>query len=50
MSLELALENTTLVTGATLKAGYKTANIIGGDNALMAQIKGAAYVSATIEF
>ena len=50
MSLELALENTTLVTGATLKAGYKTANIIGGDNAFMAQIKGAAYVSATIEF
>ena len=50
MSLELALENTTLVTGATLKAGYKTANIIGGDNALMAQSKGAAYVSATIEF
>ena len=50
MSLELALENTTLVSGATLKAGYKTANIIGGDNALMAQSKGAAYVSATIEF
>ena len=50
MSLELALENTTLVTGATLKAGYKTANIIGGDNALMAQDKGEVYVSATIEF
>ena len=50
MSLELGLENTTLVSGATLKAGYKTANIIGGDNALMAQSKGAAYVSATIEF
>ena len=50
MSLELALENTTLVTGATLKAGYKTANIIGGDNALIAQDKGEVYVSATIEF
>ena len=48
MSLELALENTTLVSGATLKAGYKTANII--DNALMAQDKGEVYVSATIEF
>ena len=48
ISLELALENTTLVSGATLKAGYKTANII--DNALMVQSKGAAYVSATIEF
>ena len=50
MSLELALENTTLVTGATLKAGYKTANIIGGDNALIGQNKGEVYVSATIEF
>ena len=50
MSLELGLENTTLVSGATLKAGYKTANIIGGDNALMAQDKGEVYVSATIEF
>ena len=50
MSLELALENTTLVTGATLKTGYKTANIIGGDNALIAQDKGEVYVSATIEF
>ena len=48
MSLELALENTTLVSGATLKAGYKTANII--DNALMAQDKGEVYVSSTIEF
>ena len=50
MSLELGLENTTLVTGATLKAGYKTANIIGGDNTLIDQIKGEVYVSATIEF
>ena len=50
MSLELGLENTTLVSGATLKAGYKTANIIGGDNALIDQIKGEVYVSATIEF
>ena len=50
MSLELALENTTLVSGATLKAGYKTANIIGGDNALFEQDKGEVYVSATIEF
>ena len=50
MSLELALENTTLVSGATLKAGYKTANIIGGDNILMPQDKGEVYVSATIEF
>ena len=48
MSLELALENTTLVTGATLKAGYKTANIIDGD--FLAQDKGEVYVSATIEF
>ena len=50
MSFELGLENTTLVSGATLKAGYKTANIIGGDNALFAQDKGEVYVSATIEF
>ena len=50
MSFELGLENTTLVSGATLKAGYKTANIIGGDNALIAQDKGEVYVSATIEF
>ena len=50
MSLELGLENTTLVSGATLKAGYKTANIIGGDNILMPQDKGEVYVSATIEF
>ena len=50
MSLELALENTTLVSGATLKAGYKTANIIGGDNVLIPQDKGEVYVSATIEF
>ena len=50
MSLELGLENTTLVSGATLKAGYKTANIIGGDNTLIDQIKGEVYVSATIEF
>ena len=48
MSLELALENTTLVSGATLKAGYKTANIIDGD--FIAQDKGEVYVSATIEF
>ena len=50
MSLEIGLENTTLVSGATLKAGYKTANIIGGDNILMPQDKGEVYVSATIEF
>ena len=50
MSFELGLENTTLVSGATLKAGYKTANIIGGDNILMPQDKGEVYVSATIEF
>ena len=50
MSLELALENTTLVSGATLKAGYKTANIIGGDHTIIDQAKGKAYVSATIEF
>ena len=48
MSLELGLENTTLVTGATLKAGYKTANIIGSD--YVVQDKGEVYVSATIEF
>ena len=48
MSLELALENTTLVSGATLKAGYKTANIIDDDS--FAQDKGEIYVSATIEF
>ncbi len=50
MSFELGLENTTLVSGATLKAGYKTGNIIGGDNTLFAQDKGEVYVSATIEF
>ena len=50
MSFELGLENTTLVSGATLKAGYKTANINGGDNILMPQDKGEVYVSATIEF
>ena len=49
MSLELGLENTTLVSGATLKAGYKTANFID-NSAIMAQIKGEVYVSATIEF
>ena len=49
MSLELALENTTLVSGATLKAGYKTANLIE-DNSFIAQSKGEVYVSATIEF
>ena len=48
MSFELGLENTTLVSGATLKAGYKTANIIDGD--FIAQDKGEVYVSATIEF
>ena len=48
MSLEIGLENTTLVSGATLKAGYKTANIIDGD--YVEQVKGKAYVSATIEF
>ena len=48
MSLELGLENTTLVSGATLKAGYKTANIIGSD--YVVQDKGEVYVSATIEF
>ena len=48
MSLELGLENTTLVSGATLKAGYKTDNIIDGD--FFAQDKGELYVSATIEF
>ena len=48
MSLELALENTTLVTGATLKAGYKTWNLI--DSGDFAQDKGEVYVSATIEF
>ena len=48
MSFELGLENTTLVSGATLKAGYKTANIIDSD--YVEQVKGKAYVSATIEF
>ena len=48
MSLEIGLENTTLVSGATLKASYKTATIIDGDN--VEQVKGKAYVSATIEF
>ena len=48
MSLEIGLENTTLVSGATLKAGYKTANIIDSD--YVEQVKGKAYVSATIEF
>ena len=48
MSLEIGLENTTLVSGATLKAGYKTANIIDSD--YVVQVKGKAYVSATIEF
>ena len=49
MSLEIGLENTTLVSGATLKAGYKTANLID-DNMYIAQTKGEVYVSATIEF
>ena len=53
MSLELALENTTLVTGATLKAGYKTGNLldneIGGMKLETADM-GEVYVSATIEF
>ena len=49
MSLELALENTTLVTGATLKAGYKTWNIIDNDFGPY-QDMGEVYVSATIEF
>ena len=48
MSLELGLENTTLVSGATLKAGYKTWNLI--DSGDFAQDKGEVYVSATIEF
>ena len=53
MSLELALENTTLVSGATLKAGYKTWNLldneIGGIKLETADM-GEVYVSATIEF
>ncbi len=53
MSLELALENTTLVSGATLKAGYKTPNLldneIGGMKLETADM-GEVYVSATIEF
>ena len=49
MSLELALENTTLVTGATLKAGYKTWNLIDNDFGPY-QDMGEVYVSATIEF
>ena len=53
MSLELALENTTLVSGATLKAGYKTPNLldneIGGMKLETADM-GEIYVSATIEF
>ena len=53
MSLELALENTTLVNGATLKAGYKTANLLDnkiGDFKLDTADMGEVYVSATIEF
>ena len=52
LGLEVALENTTLVSGATLKAGYKTANIIDGDNAIpfISQSAGEVYVQATIEF
>ena len=46
MSLELGLENTTLVTGATLKAGYKSVNLLDD----FQQDKGEVYVSATIEF
>ena len=49
MSLELGLENTTLVTGATLKAGYKTWNLIDNDY-MFTQDMGEIYVSATIEF
>ena len=49
MSLELGLENTTLVSGATLKAGYKTWNLIDNDY-MFAQDMGEVYVSATIEF
>ena len=50
LGLELAIENTTLVSGATLKAGYKTANIIDGDNAMFTADAGEIYVQATIEF
>ena len=50
LGLEVALENTTLVSGATLKAGYKTANIIDGDNAMYPADAGEIYVQATIEF
>ena len=48
LGLEVALENTTLVSGATLKAGYKTANIIDGD--MIKADAGEIYVQATIEF
>ena len=50
LGLEVALENTTLVSGATLKAGYKTANIVDGDYALFTSDAGEIYVQATIEF
>ena len=50
LGLEVALENTTLVSGATLKAGYKTANILDGKNAMFTADAGEVYVQATIEF
>ena len=50
LGLEVALENTTLVSGATLKAGYKTANIIDGENAMFSADAGEIYVQCSIEF
>ena len=50
LGLEVALENTTLVSGATLKAGYKTANILDGKNAMFTADAGEVYVQCSIEF
>ena len=53
LSLDIAPENTTLVSGATLKAGYTTDNLL--DNEIFGMKfetadMGEIYVSATIEF
>ena len=53
LSLDIALENTTLVSGATLKAGYTTDNLLDNEifgMKLESADMGEIYVSATIEF
>ena len=52
LSAKVGLENTTLVSGATLKVGYETDNLLDpvDANGLFALDKGEIYVSATFEF